>query len=428
MATHALNPSAPKFRRAKALIAGVVVTLGIAVLGAVPATAAPVPTAAPVTPTTSGEAKAAWDNSTRQAEIASEAVNGARQAQAQARKSVLRADAELAAAKAAVAATNAALSTATANAASYQAKLDAFANASFRGADLSQLSVILTATSANDYLDESTVISKVAQDTHQTLDRAVAVKDVAAKAKVNADTAAATAAAAKAKATAAAAKAAAATSTAMSKKADLDAAVAKYKDLYNQLSVQDKAAAAAAADQIRQQSLAAAATLQAQQATDAAAAAQLAAPAAAAAGSSASSSSSSSSAVSSSAAPTVPASGGNAAGQIAASAALSKVGFAYMYGGNGPSAFDCSGLTTWAWAQAGISIPRTSYEQANFPSVPLDQLQPGDLVTYYQPTSHVAIYVGNGMVVSAADEALGIVLRAVQDAGPDATGHRVPRG
>ncbi len=106
---------------------------------------------------------------------------------------------------------------------------------------------------------------------------------------------------------------------------------------------------------------------------------------------------------------------------------MTKVGFAYAYAGDGPDAYDCSGLTTWAWAQAGISIPRVSYEQANFPSVPLDQLEPGDLVTYYSPVSHVAIYVGDGMVVSAADEALGIVLRPVDGAGPDATGHRVPR-
>ena len=107
---------------------------------------------------------------------------------------------------------------------------------------------------------------------------------------------------------------------------------------------------------------------------------------------------------------------------------MSKIGNPYTYSGNGPEAFDCSGLTTWAWAQAGVGIPRTSSEQSNFPEVPLDQLQPGDLVTYYSPVSHVAIYVGNGMVVSAADEALGIIYVPVGRGGPDASGHRVPRG
>ncbi len=438
LATHVQNLSARKFRRTRTLIAGVVVTLGITVVGAVPALAAPSPAApaAPSVPSTSGDAKAAWDKSSRQAEIAAEAVNGAKQAQAQAVQSVKQANVGLVTAKRAAASTKAALTVATATVASYQSKLDAFANASFRGADLSQLSVMLTATSADDYLDESTVVNKVAEDTHKTLEGAVTAKSDAAKAKATADSAAAAAINAKAKADAAAASAATATATAVSKKADLDGAVAKYKSLYNKLSAQEKAAAAAAAETARQQSLAEAAALQAQQATDAAGAQQVqgAAPQAAvattpaAAGASSSSSSSSSASSPSAAAAPVPAASGDSAGEIAAKAALTKVGFAYAYAGDGPDAYDCSGLTTWAWAQAGISIPRVSYEQANFPDVPLDQLQPGDLVTYYSPVSHVAIYVGNGMVVSAADEALGIVLRSVDGAGPDATGHRVPRG
>ena len=55
-------------------------------------------------------------------------------------------------------------------------------------------------------------------------------------------------------------------------------------------------------------------------------------------------------------------------------------------------------------------------------------LQPGDLVTYYVPTSHVAIYVGGGNVVSAADEALGIILVPATQGGPSPVAHRVPRG
>jgi cell wall-associated NlpC family hydrolase len=74
---------------------------------------------------------------------------------------------------------------------------------------------------------------------------------------------------------------------------------------------------------------------------------------------------------------------------------------AYVYGAAGPDAFDCSGLTSWAWAQAGVSIPHSSAAQSGYPSVPLDQLQPGDLVTYYSPVSHVAMYIGNGQVVHA---------------------------
>ena len=110
---------------------------------------------------------------------------------------------------------------------------------------------------------------------------------------------------------------------------------------------------------------------------------------------------------------------------VAVQAALSKEGARYVYGAAGPNAFDCSGLTSWAWAQAGVSIPRTSGGQAGLPSVPLSQLQPGDLVTYYSPVSHVAMYIGNGQVVHASTESRPVYVTTVSGAGPNATGHRV---
>jgi len=106
-------------------------------------------------------------------------------------------------------------------------------------------------------------------------------------------------------------------------------------------------------------------------------------------------------------------------------AALSKEGGRYVYGAAGPDAFDCSGLTSWAWAQAGVSIPRTSSGQAGLPSVPLSQLQPGDLVTYYSPVSHVAMYIGNGQVIHASTESRPILITSVTGAGPNPSGHRV---
>lgn len=90
------------------------------------------------------------------------------------------------------------------------------------------------------------------------------------------------------------------------------------------------------------------------------------------------------------------------AAQIAVNAALGKRGSPYVWGATGPNQFDCSGLTQWAYAQAGISIPRTSGAQSTFGTpVRRDQLQPGDLVFFYSPVSHVGIYVGNGMMVHA---------------------------
>ena len=81
------------------------------------------------------------------------------------------------------------------------------------------------------------------------------------------------------------------------------------------------------------------------------------------------------------------------AGQKALEAARSVIGAPYVYGANGPSAFDCSGLTSWAYRQAGVDIPRTSQAQAAAGTpVSLDALQPGDIIVYYSGASHVGIY------------------------------------
>lgn len=90
------------------------------------------------------------------------------------------------------------------------------------------------------------------------------------------------------------------------------------------------------------------------------------------------------------------------AAQIAVSAALSVQGTQYVWGSADPSVgFDCSGLTSWAWAQAGVSIPHSSAAQYALPHVPLGSVQPGDLIFYYSPISHVALYIGGGRIVHA---------------------------
>lgn len=86
----------------------------------------------------------------------------------------------------------------------------------------------------------------------------------------------------------------------------------------------------------------------------------------------------------------------------AIAAARSAVGKPYVWGANGPSGFDCSGLTQWSYAQAGVGLPRTSQAQAGAGRrVPLGQAQPGDLVAYRDDASHIGMYVGNGQVVHA---------------------------
>ncbi|MCF3118224.1 C40 family peptidase [Streptomyces arenae] len=86
----------------------------------------------------------------------------------------------------------------------------------------------------------------------------------------------------------------------------------------------------------------------------------------------------------------------------ALAAARSAVGRPYVWGANGPSGFDCSGLTQWSYAQAGVGLPRTSQAQRYAGrQVSLAEAQPGDLVTYRDDASHIGMYVGNGQVVHA---------------------------
>ncbi len=82
--------------------------------------------------------------------------------------------------------------------------------------------------------------------------------------------------------------------------------------------------------------------------------------------------------------------------------AVEQIGKPYAWGAEGPGAYDCSGLTSQAWAHAGRPIPRTSQEQwARLPRVPVGRLRPGDLVVYFPEATHVALYLGNGLVVQA---------------------------
>jgi cell wall-associated NlpC family hydrolase len=91
------------------------------------------------------------------------------------------------------------------------------------------------------------------------------------------------------------------------------------------------------------------------------------------------------------------------AAQVAVDTALAQVGDPYVWGAGGPDAFDCSGLTQYAYSAAGVSLPHSSRSQSGMgQAVSRDQLQPGDLLFYYSPTSHVAMYVGNGQMVHAS--------------------------
>ena len=88
-------------------------------------------------------------------------------------------------------------------------------------------------------------------------------------------------------------------------------------------------------------------------------------------------------------------SAGDSEEEVALRFAVAQLGKPYVYGGNGPYAFDCSGLVQQAWRAAGIRLPRTTTQQADAgTAVPLSQIQPGDLVIFYADASHVGIYAG----------------------------------
>ena len=396
--------------RFKIMIAGTVAALSLSLIAAMPAGADP------TNPATSDEAQQAWLDSSHRAEALNDQVLSAQESEQAATAAASAAAGQVEQAKQAVEAAQATASTADAAAASYQEKLNAFANASFRGARMDQLSVLLTADSADDYLDQVSSLDRVAADTQQTLDEALAAKAAAQQAKADADAAQATAEKAKADADAAEVAAQQATADVTARKGALDVEAAHYRQLADSLSEQERQAAIAAAEQANAAANEAAAPAPAaanRSRTDAVQQEAAAAPAAAADPAPAAEEP----------APAAPA--GNSAAATAVAAALSKEGSAYVYGAAGPNSFDCSGLTSWAWAQAGVSIPRTSSGQGGLPVVPLSELQPGDLVTYYSPVSHVAMYIGGGQVIHASTESRPVYITSVSGAGPNPVGHRV---
>ncbi len=351
----------------------------------------------PENPATADEAQQAYLDSSHRAGVLNEEVLVAQEKESAAAAAAASAAEQVTATATAAEAASARAAQADQQAVSYQAKVDAFANASFRGARLDGMTFVLTADSAEDFLDQASSLDRVAAGTRQTLDEAIAARDAAAQAKAQADGAANAATQAKADADAAQAAAQQAIGDLTSRKTELDAEAARYKALYDSLSAQERQVADTAQEQANTAANAAAdpAESQAASRSDRGETAPVAAPA------------------------------GSGVAAAAVAAALSKVGSPYVYGAAGPNAFDCSGLTSWAWAQAGVSIPRTSGGQAGLPSVPLSQLQPGDLVTYYSPVSHVAMYIGNGQVVHASTESRPVYVTTVNGAGPNPTGHRV---
>ena len=317
----------------------VVVLLLAAAIGA---TLAPWPAqAAPApaaTPTTSSEAAALVAARAHDLEAVTERFNTAR----------VQLDAQQAAARAAAAT----LQKAQADLTTAQQQVRGIARSAFTGSDLNAFQALLTSSSANEFVDRVSTLQVVAGHQTQVLGKAVSAGNTAAQAQ----TAAAKAASdAKAKFDAVAAE-----------QAKLQAQIADFQAQFNRLSAQERRAAVAAAGS--------ATAGQAASRADRSAAV----------------------------APLGPVVAPSQAAQIAVTTALAQRGKPYVWAAAGPNSFDCSGLILYAYGAAGIALPHSSAMQVRMGhSVSRSALQPGDLVGYYSPVSHIGMYVGNGQVVNA---------------------------
>ena len=292
----------------------------------------------PTPPASASDAEKQLADLGHQAEVLTEQMHGAQ-------ISLDTANADRATAQGQLATAQTALAGAQAQQQQYQGTVDTLAAASYQGARLNRLSALMTSTSPQDLLDQMSGLELLASDTSARLAQYQSASTAATQARTSAQTA-------------------------------TDAAQAAA----------DQATALQASIQTQQ------VALQTQTTSVRQAFAKLSAPEQA-----------------SYAGTTVPAGyttpppgSGSGQGYAALQAALSKIGSPYIWGATGPSSFDCSGLTSWAFAQAGVHIPRSAEAQAGSGTpVSRADLQPGDLVFFYSPVSHVGIYAGNGMVVHA---------------------------
>ncbi len=121
-----------------------------------------------------------------------------------------------------------------------------------------------------------------------------------------------------------------------------------------------------------------------------------------------------------------PVSAPNGRASAAIAAAQSRLGTPYRWGGTTPAGFDCSGLMLWSWAQAGVSLPRTSGAQRSYTQrISFDQLQPGDLVFSGNPVYHVGMYIGGGQMIHSPQTGDVVKISAVRT-GSSTTYGRIP--
>jgi peptidoglycan DL-endopeptidase CwlO len=240
----------------------------------------------------------------------------------------------------------------------HEPQIRAIVQSSFTGKTQSRVAAFLTSASADELVQQMTTLDMIATHTNEVIAEVAAARTAAEEAQAAADAATATAQAGLAELQA--------------QQAEVERRAAEYQSDYARLS---------AAEQDRVSTIVAGPRLSAPSVEE------------------------------------LPVAAGSAAA-TAIQVALSKVGAPYRSGATGPSAFDCSGLTSYAYAAAGVALPRTSSGQSTIgPQLSRGELQPGDLVFYYSPISHVALYIGNGMIVHARTYGTPLSVTSVDQGG-----------
>jgi cell wall-associated NlpC family hydrolase len=271
--------------------------------------------------------------------------------------------------QAAAGAAAAAVATAEGRLAALAGQMRQVARSAFTGENLSRVNALMTSGSADEFLAQVNTLDAIAGHTNEILAQVNAAATAAVEAKTAAD--AATAAARKT------------LDDVTAQQAAMQSEIADYKAQYDRLD---------AAQQALVNEAHAGPALEAPHSVSVAAVSH-------------------SAATSSSAAPTE-------AAQTAVETALAQIGDPYVWGAGGPGSFDCSGLMQYAYAAAGVRLPHSSRVQATMGTpVSRSDLQPGDMVFFYSPVSHVGMYVGNGKMVHAATFGVPVQVTSVDMKG-----------
>ena len=274
--------------------------------------------------------------------------------------------------QAAAAAAGEALAAAQAQRAALDAQMRQVARSAFTGQNLSRFNALMTSDSAEDFLAQVGTLDAIAGHTDDVLTQVSAAAATAEQAKAAADAAAGTA------------------------QQTLDEVTARQSELQGRITDYQAQYAALSAAQQEQVNRAHAGTALP-------APGQQQAPG-------------NSHAIA--AQPTGPVAAPSAAAQAAVDTALAQIGDPYVWAAGGPDAFDCSGLTQYAYAAAGVRLPHSSAAQSRMgTAVSRSDLQPGDLVFFRSPVSHVGMYIGGGRMVHAATFGVPVQITGVDMAG-----------